>query len=157
MESVLQEKGVLRFVPWRPRRRAVEARGLGRPRKDADAAAPGSVGEPSALINAQDMTTASAANEISPRERRGFPDQISISIGGGTTCGEAGRKRLFRPGLNFRAAGASPIESVMARFVHRAFPYILIKVEETCPSIRTAVHVTTIPSVGQGEIFRPEE
>ncbi len=96
------------------------------------------------------------------RERAGdAPIKAYISVGGGTTSvGKKLGKRLFRPGLNFREpTEAMPADSVMSHFIDQGIPAIhLVKIAKLAQQFGLpAEPSTTIPVVGQGEIFRREE
>jgi len=162
MESVLKEKGVFPFRSVAASVGGVEDRGLGLSSEGRQMLLAGISRNHLPLINAKDYEDSIEQRMNIYREKaEDSPIKVYISIGGGTTSvGTRVGKRLFRPGLNFHEpAGASPIDSVMARFVTQGVPVIhLIKVEELAHQYGLPVQPsTTIPSVGQGEIFRREE
>lgn len=91
------------------------------------------------------------------RLAKGSVPRAYINIGGGTvSVGRRVGKHLFNPGINRRMpAGAGLVGGVMAEYVKKGVPVIhLVQVLEMAERYDFAIQPTTIPNIGEGNIFQ---
>ena len=83
-----------------------------------------------------------------------------VNIGGGSaSVGTFVGKKLFRPGLNRTAPrGTANLEAVMTRFLRDGVPVIhMVQLSKQAARYGLQLQPTTLPPVGQGQIFYREE
>lgn len=161
MERRLQERNVFSFRSVAASRGGIDDRGLG--------------------LSAEGkrlLDRAIARNELPPLEPESYENSVElrmsmydehadgdpvaayINVGGGTaSVGTSVGKKMFEPGLNREAPRGSEVpDSVMLRFARRGAAIIhMVQIIDQAREFGFSVRPTSIPAVGQGEVFRRME